>query len=248
MKNKFLWHISGIALGLVLSLGACAGSPEAGTAAVSAETPAPAGKPGGSGGRLPSIRITNNTGYTVYFVYVSQADSESWGDDMLGDDVLMNGDSVNITLSRPLSEVSVYDIKLEDKEGDTYTKWDVPVSAGGQIEFTLKDIDMGDIITSDTQNNRDMPAVLIVNNTGYTVYFVYVSQTARDKWGPDQLSDSQVLRDRDTFLCYLPYPLDVVNRYDIKLEDEDGDTYTKMDVLIRANSRVVFTIADLDLD
>jgi hypothetical protein len=235
MKSGFLKSISGMTLGFVLFLNACAGSPAVSTAA-SAES------------QLPSIRITNNTGYTVYYVYVSPADSEQWGEDLLGDDVLMNGDYVNITLSQPLSEVNVYDIKLKDKEGDTYTKWDVSISAGSQIEFTIGDFDVGDIITNPDQTNHDMPSRLVANNTGYTIYFIYISQTTSGQWGPDRLARAQVLRSGNSFQYYLPYPLDAVNRYDFKLEDEDGDTYTKRNIPVRSNSRIVFTIGDLDTD
>ena len=35
-------------------------------------------------------------------------------------------------------------------------------------------------------------------------------------------------------------------RYDIQLVDEDGDSYTKWNVLITPNARIVFTIGDLD--
>ncbi|MDR1287480.1 MAG: hypothetical protein LBK08_07720 [Treponema sp.] len=92
---------------------------------------------------------------------------------------------------------------------------------------------------------QDRPRVTIVNNTGYTVYYVYISQTAAGDWQEDML-DADVLLDGQSITIRLLYPLDVTNRYDVKLEDKDGDTYTKWDILITPNSRIVFTINDLD--
>jgi hypothetical protein len=254
MKSRFFWRIPGIALSAALLFSACAGSPSSNSSSESrSSTPASSvssapERSAPSRPQLPSIQIRNNTGYTIYYVYISPGDSESWGEDWLGDEVLSNGASVNITLNRSLSEVSVYDIRVKDAEGDTYTKWDVPLRANSRIEFTIKDFDVGDILTNNDQGDENMPTVMIVNNTGYTVWYVRVSQTASNKWGPDQLASDQALRSGNTFLCRLPYPLDVVNRYDIQMEDSDGDTYTKWDVLVNPNSRIVFTISDFDTD
>jgi hypothetical protein len=92
---------------------------------------------------------------------------------------------------------------------------------------------------------QDRPRVTIVNETGYTVHYVYISQTETDDWEEDILDDD-VLLDGQSVTVRLLYPLNVANRYDIKIEDKDGDTYTKWDVLITPNSRIVFTINDLD--
>jgi hypothetical protein len=229
-----------LAFSLIAAFSACTSSPGS-AAPSSAARSSPAGTE-----ELPAIQIVNKTGFTIYYVRISRSDSDSWGQDWLGTEVLMNGRSVTFTLNDPLSRANTYDIRLEDNEGDTYTKTNVRVYAGSQIEFTLLDMDVGNTITNPNQGNRDMPSIQIVNNTGYTVYYVQISPVASDRWGADQLAERQVLRNRDSFRCYLSYPLDVVNRYDIRLKDEDGDTYTKTNVLVNASSRITFTISDLD--
>jgi hypothetical protein len=189
----------------------------------------------------PSITIVNNTGYTVYFVYISQTASTSWGEDRLDStQVLSNGQSVSLQLPYPISVVNRYDIRLKDSDGDTYTKMNVLVSANSRIVFTFDDFDVESVVT------YDGPPITIVNNTGYTVYYVYISQTASDTWGPDRLDSAQVLGNGQSVSLNLPYPTNVVNRYDIRLKDSDGDTYTKMNVLVSANSRIVFTFDDFD--
>jgi hypothetical protein len=90
---------------------------------------------------LPSVRITNNTGFDVYYVYISPSSSDDWGEDMLGDDILLDGYSVDIQLGYPLSRVSTYDIYLEDEEGDTYSKYEVKLTNNARIVFTEEDLE-----------------------------------------------------------------------------------------------------------
>jgi S1-C subfamily serine protease len=91
----------------------------------------------------PSVKILNNTGYAVYYIYISStaADEDEWEEDILGDDVLLDGGSVSVRLAYPLNTANRYDIKLEDGQGDTYTKRGVLITPGKTIEFTFDDID-----------------------------------------------------------------------------------------------------------
>jgi hypothetical protein len=199
----------------------------------------------------PSVTIVNNTGYTVYYLYISQTSTDDWEEDVLGDDVLLNGQSVNVKLAVPLTVTNRYDIKLQDSDGDTYIKWDVPISNNDRVIFTMSDITGGNsgnanaAVNSGNQNSSGLPSVRIVNNTGYTVYYLYVSQTATDDWEEDVLGND-VLYNGQSVNVRLAYPLTVTNRYDIKMEDVDGDSYTKWNVLITPNATVEFTIRDLD--
>jgi hypothetical protein len=90
---------------------------------------------------LPSIRITNDTGYDVYYVYISPSNDDEWGDDFLGDDILLNGHSVDISLNYPLNSVDTYDIYVEDEDGDTYFKYEVIITDNARIVFTEADLD-----------------------------------------------------------------------------------------------------------
>jgi len=188
----------------------------------------------------PSITIVNDTGYTVYYVYISQTASDSWGQDRLdSSQILEDGESVTLSLPYPINVVNRYDIRLVDSDDDSYTKMDVLVSAGSRIVFTFDDFDYEDAVT------YDGPPITIVNDTGYTIYYIYISQTASDTWGQDRLG-SEVLWNGDSVSLDLPYPINVVNRYDIMVKDIDDDTYTKNNVLVTANARIVFTLADID--
>jgi hypothetical protein len=90
---------------------------------------------------LPAIRITNNTGYDIYYIYISPSESDEWGDDFLGDDILLDGHSINIRLDYPLSTVDIYDICVEDEDGDSYYKYEIEITNNARIVFTEADLE-----------------------------------------------------------------------------------------------------------
>lgn len=186
-----------------------------------------------------SVTIVNKTGFLVYYAYLSPVSSDRWGSDRLGSGVLPDGQSFNVS-SSSLDMSDRYDIRLVDKDGDTYTKKNVRLTANQRIEFSINDIDV-----KNNNASGNVPTVRITNNTGYNIWYVYVSPTSSDAWGSDFLGDDVLMRGQ-SISVRLPSPLNVQNRYDIMLEDSEGDTYTKANVLITPNATVEFTILDLD--
>lgn len=67
------------------------------------------------------FEITNDTGYDIYFVYISYSSDDSWGSDWLGEDILFDGETVYFDLDDYAWETELFDIQLEDEDGDTYT-------------------------------------------------------------------------------------------------------------------------------
>lgn len=84
------------------------------------------------------VDITNKTGYTIYYIYVSHHLEEEWGEDLLGTEVLLDGDTFRVTLTDYPD--SIFDILIEDEDGDTYTYWKVDVEMH-DVEVTLADLD-----------------------------------------------------------------------------------------------------------
>lgn len=84
------------------------------------------------------IDITNDTGYTMMYLYVSPGDAKSWEDDVLGNDVMKDGSTTRVNLKGYSSPI--FDIRLIDTDGDTYTFWDVNV-AKQDLTVTLDDLD-----------------------------------------------------------------------------------------------------------
>ena len=84
------------------------------------------------------VDVTNQTGFTIFFLYVSPADAREWEEDVLGSEVLLTGQSKRVNLYNYFSPI--FDIRLVDEDGDTYTFWNVDVSRQDLV-VTLADLD-----------------------------------------------------------------------------------------------------------
>jgi len=73
--------------------------------------------------RRLDFKLINKSTYTVVELYVSPTTEDEWGDDILGRDVLEDGESADITFSRNATACS-WDLKIVDDEEDevTWTK------------------------------------------------------------------------------------------------------------------------------
>jgi hypothetical protein len=84
------------------------------------------------------VEITNNTGFTIMYMYVSPAKSDSWEEDVLGDETMSDGETRRVNLTGYKSPM--FDIRLVDEDGDKYTFWNVDVSKR-DLTVTLDDLD-----------------------------------------------------------------------------------------------------------
>ena len=64
--------------------------------------------------RKATVKIINASNWEIHHIYLSSSDDRHWGEDLLGDDILAKGDSLN------LSNIScdLYDIQVVDEDGD----------------------------------------------------------------------------------------------------------------------------------
>lgn len=70
------------------------------------------------------LKITNNSKYDIYHLYVSRAESDRWGPDQFGDFVLQaSGGSFTLTDLIP----GDYDIKFVDEDGDECVLHDISI-------------------------------------------------------------------------------------------------------------------------
>ncbi|MFP4365189.1 MAG: hypothetical protein ACLFR1_15105 [Spirochaetia bacterium] len=86
-----------------------------------------------------SITVINDTGYDIYYLYISPEEDESWGEDILGSNtILENGNRVSINLS---SETCNYDIYAIDEDSDDYYIRSINLCDEHSIRLTLEHID-----------------------------------------------------------------------------------------------------------
>jgi len=86
-------------------------------------------------------------------------------------------------------------------------------------------------------------SITITNNTGYEITKVFVSLSSSDSWGSNRLGSffaPKLQNGNSTVVSSLRSK----NRYDIRLEDVDGDNYVKWDVFIQPNQSIEFTFED----
>jgi hypothetical protein len=87
------------------------------------------------------VEILNSTGYTVLYLYIADADDSSWGDDVIGNDVMASGDVMSGYVAP--NSGSSYDILAEDEDGDTYEVYGFDFCSDGEdlfYELTLDDL------------------------------------------------------------------------------------------------------------
>jgi len=62
--------------------------------------------------------LANATGVEIDKVFISPHDSNDWEEDILGQDTLPNGQSVDIKFSRN-EKAAMWDLRVEDKQGNS---------------------------------------------------------------------------------------------------------------------------------
>lgn len=95
---------------------------------------------------------------------------------------------------------------------------------------------------ADAAKNKKGSAVTIVNQSDWEIHYFYLSPNDKADWGPDQLSDDQVIEEGDSFTLQ-KIPCD---SYDVKIVDEDDDECVIHGVqLCGGSDRWVITSRDL---
>jgi len=87
--------------------------------------------------------IHNETGYDIDSVYVAPADDDEWGDDVMGEEVLEDGHSVEIEFSKAYEAVLLafnvdkYDLRLEYSDGTEEEYYDLKLEDISDLTLKL---------------------------------------------------------------------------------------------------------------
>ena len=191
-------------------------------------------------GTTPIAIINDLQGWDIFWVYVDPTD-ELWGDDLMGMDVLYQDDQIIVWV-----DPGTYDIKVEDEDGDTYTLWEVEVDeAGYEWNVTLddmdspEDIEMVEAVSLETGEGT-APITISNNLGGWDILYVYVDPSD-SPWGEDRLG-ADILEGSSEITVWVD-----PGSYDIKVQDEDGDTYTLWGIDVDENGyEWSVTLDDID--
>jgi hypothetical protein len=89
--------------------------------------------------------VSNQTGYVIYELYVSPSNIDNWEEDILGEDVLMNGDSYRITFSESLVQqyrrdrTKFFDMKVVDEDDDKFTYTQIDLTKVSKVILRIGD-------------------------------------------------------------------------------------------------------------
>jgi uncharacterized protein (DUF2141 family) len=159
-------------------------------------------------GHYPLVITNAMTDYDVWYVYVDPVGTQPTTEYM-GSGILFTGETITVWL-----EPGDYAVQVVDDSDATYTFETVTVAeTGGALSVTDADID--------TPRPAEQPAtVTVVNGLGsWTINYIYIDKSD-EPWGEDRLGAS-VLAPGETASIEI-----TTGTWDMKAEDEDGDTYT----------------------
>ena len=78
------------------------------------------------------INIFNGAQYDIYTLYLSPTNANDWEENLLKEETLPNGDTVDLEVSRT-EKAEAWDIKVTNTAGETMTWVGVPLNKAGQI-------------------------------------------------------------------------------------------------------------------
>ena len=84
-----------------------------------------------------SLTIDNDSSYTLIEINLSPVNTTTWGSDLLGSDVLLPGETLEVTGI----ECDLYDIRVLDEDNDECILTDVDLCADASV-WVVDDLDL----------------------------------------------------------------------------------------------------------
>lgn len=169
-------------------------------------------------GHDSEITVTNSTDNDIYYLYISPVSSETWGDDILGDEVLNAGSSMTFYLN-----CGDYDIKVvSENDHECIINEREICNEDNTLEFdseswldcVLGGDDSDEKWVSRTQDNYSS-YVMFKNELGQDLVALYISPSTSDTWGANIAYGNTVAAGEE-----VKFYLDC-DEYDIKYVTED---------------------------
>ncbi|MDA0219650.1 MAG: hypothetical protein O3B22_08710 [Proteobacteria bacterium] len=158
---------------------------------------------------IQDFTVVNQGSNAIWYIFVSPKYSDSWEEDVLGEDVLMPGKQVSVYLNSYGSHC-YFDIKIQDSNGYAEEYYDVDLCNVRTVYFPAN--------APKTKSRGEQ--ITVVNNGSTQVWYIFVSPNYSDNWEEDVLG-VDVLIPGMQFLV----PLASYNGhcfFDVKVEDSNG--------------------------
>jgi len=82
--------------------------------------------------------LVNHTGVEIHKLYTSPHSSDEWEEDVLGEDTLADGESLDITFPKR-EKAAHWDLRVEDSKGNSLTFTDVNLKETSEVVLHYKD-------------------------------------------------------------------------------------------------------------
>ena len=84
------------------------------------------------------ITVVNRTGKPIYSLFISPVDSEDWEEDVLGVDVLPDGEAVHVAFTGYADDQCSFDVLATNEDGDEWLLPDVDLCSVSEVVVTAK--------------------------------------------------------------------------------------------------------------
>ncbi len=190
-----------------------------------------------SGSGASTIRITNGLGERdIYWLHVTrqEEDTES-SPDRLGAFILFPGRTINVRV-----DYDNYILKAEDNDDNQYSRGIFPISPDTQ-NYSWQ-ITRDDRLSPPAESGTGKSKLVLCNALDdWVITGVYSRVSSHDQWGSNHLV-ARGINPKEEFSLLLDPGI-----YDIRVVDEDNDTYTRLTVTVpEEESRWDVTMNDLD--
>jgi len=187
---------------------------------------------------LNQVTFINNTGYEMHHVFFSPSDSDYWGVDVLGDDVVLaDGEELRYFVAYP-EECASFDFLGIDEDLDAYSSMEFELCDDAPRTFIIE--------MEDFQGDMGQPelSVLQLENTLDTdIYFLFVSPSDSDIWGIDVLDSQSIFAPGQSVA--VPLLRGSEGRFDVMAVDAEMERYS-FSVVLEEVGQYEFLIEETD--
>src|SRR5436190_18963382 len=82
------------------------------------------------------FNVVNGTSVVLTHVFVSPSDTQDWGDDIMGRDVLNPAETVNVTFAKFDGSTCLYDVKVVGQAGESGVLYKVDLCSVTTVTFS----------------------------------------------------------------------------------------------------------------
>ncbi|MCK5249439.1 MAG: hypothetical protein KAJ98_05700 [Spirochaetaceae bacterium] len=184
-----------------------------------------------------SLTVINRTGAMIELIQAAPAESDQWGDDLIPDQVMLDGETVSLELIGP----SPWAFRFLDSEGVVYIMYDVMPAMTGKLAVGPEH-QARLLLFAGAERE-----ITLMNRTGSTISSIRISSTTDGDWGSDVLSGRFLRHGESTDISFEAVPGTL--SFDIRFTLISGSLeipYEKSAVILTDGASLVLTAQSRD--